>query len=81
MSAKKVVAHLNTVMIIALMVKGSVMMIELHIEEHCKNCPNFDVEQNTLYKTDIKGKTEAEHHLKCKNEDVCKRIAEHLQRG
>ncbi len=61
------------------LVKGSVTMIELHIKEHCKNCPNFEVEQRTLYTTDIQGKTGAEHSLRCKNEEVCKRIAEHLQ--
>ena len=53
-------------------------MIELHIEEHCKNCPNFEVEQNTLYKADIKGKTEAEHYLRCRNEELCKSIRGHL---
>lgn len=66
-------------MIIAVMVKGSVMMIELHIKEHCKTCPNFEVEQRTHYKVDMTGKAEAEHHLMCKNEELCKKIAEHLQ--
>lgn len=54
-------------------------MIRLHIEKHCKNCPNFDVEQNTLHIADITGKIQAEHHLRCKNEEVCKNIQEHLQ--
>lgn len=55
-------------------------MIELHIEEHCKNCPNFEVEQRTLYVRDIKADiVETKHSLRCKNEEVCKRIAEHLQ--
>lgn len=53
-------------------------MIRLHIEKHCKNCPNFDVEQNTLYMADATGKTEAEHHLRCKNEGICRNIKEHL---
>lgn len=54
-------------------------MIELMIGEQCENCPQFEVEQETLHITDATGNSQAEHQLRCKNEEICKRIKEHLQ--
>ncbi len=54
MSAKKVVAHLNTVVIIAVMVKGSVMM------KKCENC-------NDLCFKNVKTKADYVEIVRCKN--------------
>lgn len=49
-------------------------MIELKIKEHCKNCPNFEVKQESYYGTGL-----VMHCLTCSNESVCTRIKEYLE--
>ena len=53
-------------------------MIDLKIEEYCKNCPDFEVEQesNSLFGFDIK---ETLHTLKCVHAEKCKAIKKYLE--
>lgn len=45
-------------------------MIELFVQDYCNNCPDFDVEQETLHGEP----EETEHYLSCKHEKICLRL-------
>lgn len=55
-------------------------MIKLNIEEYCKNCPEFEVVQETLKSFDMLNGVYAEHHLTCGNIEKCREIKKHLEK-
>ena len=51
-------------------------MIDLQIESYCNNCPDFEVEQETM----SFGISDNYHKLECKHRYKCKSLANYLKR-
>ena len=54
-------------------------MIDLKIEEYCKNCPNFKVEQDTNCCIADTRTVMTTHTLKCENAEICAHLLRYLK--
>lgn len=51
-------------------------MVELKLQEHCENCPEFEVETYETYLTSER----VIFHLTCKHRHKCAKIRKYLER-
>lgn len=55
-------------------------MIELELWDECKNCPDFEVTQDTQHLFALDGDDIWQHTITCKHFVICKILKAHLQK-